>query len=257
MTQIRQLLPGPAVIGELRDGSQDVLDRLADLYAYPAPAPERGWVRVNVVSSLDGASTGYNGRSSSVSGPTDRVIFSVLRGLADVVLVGAGTARVERYRAATPRPEFADRRSSMGQLPAPVLAVVTYSGNLPLPNLLSGPAPTCILTCASANLTTLRSRFGSERVIVVGEQAVEPAEAIAHLASLGLRRILCEGGPTLLGTMLSGNLLDELCLSWSPVMVGGSGARIAHGFPASLRLSPGHLLEAEGSLFGRWLVQPS
>lgn len=254
MPQLRQILPDPVVLGDATRHPEALVGPLADLYAYPSPPPSGGWVRANVVASLDGSATGADGRSASVSTPTDRVVFSVLRGLADVVLVGAATARVEHYRAPAPRPGFAERRAATAQLPAPVLAVVTRSGNLPLPDLLAGPSPTCIITCAHADVRSLRSRFGGERVIVAGESAVDPVRAVAALAALGLRRVLCEGGPDLLGGVVAAGRLDELCLSWSPVLVGGTGPRVVHGLPARWSLRPGHLLEADGALFGRWVV---
>ncbi|NLT54933.1 MAG: pyrimidine reductase family protein [Actinomycetales bacterium] len=257
MTQLNLLLPDARVVGDLEEGRDATVQALADLYAYPSPVPAQGWVRANVVSSLDGAATGPSGRSASVSNPTDRVVFSVMRGLADVILVGAGTARAERYRSASPKREFAERRAASDQLPAPALAVVTRSGHLPLPSLFAGPAPTCIITSASANVSALRNKFGSERVLVAGDEVVEPGLAVLQLAALGLRRILTEGGPTLLGPTVASGRLDELCLSWSPLMVAGTGPRVAHGLDGQLRLRPGHLLEADGALFGRWLVQRS
>jgi riboflavin biosynthesis pyrimidine reductase len=259
MSELRMLLPGSAVVGDLDDDRADALQALADLYAYPTPMPARGWVRANMVSTLDGSASGADGLSGTIGGAADKAVFWVLRGLADVVVVGAGTARSEGYRLPAPKPEFAERRLAADQWPAPALALVTRSGRLPEdPDLFADPAGHAfVVTCAAADLDSLRARVGAQRVIVAGEDDVDPVIAVAQLAALGLPRILLEGGPSLLGRFESSARIDELCLTWSPVLVAGPGPRIAHGDPAMLRLRPAHLVECDGLLLGRWLVQPS
>ncbi|HEX6920860.1 MAG TPA: dihydrofolate reductase family protein, partial [Actinomycetes bacterium] len=84
---------------------------LVEAYAYPTGRP---WVRSNMVSSVDGSAV-VDGRSGGLSSAADKQVFGVLRGLCDVVLVGAGTARKEGYRAPRPKPDYADLRASLGQ----------------------------------------------------------------------------------------------------------------------------------------------
>lgn len=258
------LLPGPAVVGRLADpgtgaaaatARADAVQALADLYAYPEPLPATGWVRAGMVSTLDGAAAGDDGLSGSVSSGVDRVLLSVLRGLADVVLVGAGTARAEGYRPLRARPEFARRRLDAGQWPLPALAVVTRSGRLPdHPDLFTGPDAAWVVTCAAADDEALRAVAG-ERVLVAGEADVDPAVAVAQLAARGLRRVLLEGGPTLLARALAAGRVDELCLSLTPRLTGGDAPRIVQGAaaPAGARLA--HLVECDGTLLGRWYVR--
>jgi 5-amino-6-(5-phosphoribosylamino)uracil reductase len=268
VTVLRLLLPGTAVVGDLSDDRNDVLGALADLYAYPMPVPVTGWVRANMVSTLDGSATGPNGLSGTISSAADKAVFGVLRGLADVVLVGAGTVRAEGYRAFAAKPAFADRRAAAGQSPVPALAVVTRSGTLD-PNDLAphhrdvpdgrgcaALSQVLVITCAAGDVAGLRSSFGSDRVLVAGEDDVDPAVAVAHLAARGLGRVLLEGGPSLLGRTIRAGRLDELCLTTSPLLVAGDGPRIAADASVSdVRLRAAHLLEAEGVLLGRWLVQ--
>jgi riboflavin biosynthesis pyrimidine reductase len=212
-------------------------------------------VRSSMVGSLDGAAAGADGLSGSVSGGVDRVVLSVLRGLADVVLVGAGTARAERYGPLRAGPEFAQRRLAADQWPAPALAFVTRSGTLPdHPALFTGPDAAWVVTCAAADVEALRRRAG-ERVLVAGESDVDPAVAVAQLAARGMRRVLLEGGPRLLGRALAAGRVDELCLSVTPLLAGGDGPRVAVGPPAGLRARVAHLVECEGTLLGRWYVQ--
>ena len=257
MTALRLLLPGSAVVGDLADERSDVLGALADLYAYPAPVPATGWVRANMVTTLDGSATGADALSGSIGSAADKAVFGVLRGLADVVLVGAGTVRAEGYRLPRAKREFAGRRAGAGQAPAPVLAVVTRSGDVPTTgDLFSPDAPSLVVTCAAADLDTLRRRFGAERVLVAGDEDVDPAVAVAQLAARGLLRVLLEGGPHLLGRTVASGLLDELCLTTSPMLVAGRGPRIAvDEVTTGLRLRAAHLVEADGVLLGRWLVR--
>lgn len=257
MTVLRLLLPGAAQVGDLTASGPDVLDALADLYAYPDPLPRAGYVRASMVATLDGAIAGPDGVSGSISGPADRAVLSVLRALADVVLVGAGTARAENYRVPTPKPQFAGRRRAARQRAVPVLAVVSGRGDLRgLTQVFDGTHEALLVTCAAADVESLRRRLGSERVVVAGEDTVDPVLAVAQLAGGGLSRILLEGGPRLLGSHIESGRLDELCLTWSPMLVGGLDGRLSLGGPASLAARPAHLLEADGMLLGRWVVSP-
>jgi riboflavin biosynthesis pyrimidine reductase len=256
VTILQLLLPGRAEVGNLTTDRESTLQALADLYAYPDPMPSRGWVRANMVSTLDGSASGADGVSGSVSSPVDKAAFGVLRGLADVVLVGAGTVRIEGYHAPAPQPRFADRRAAAGQRPAPALAIVTRTGRLPADTgLFSGSSPTYVVTTAAADLAPLRNLAGSDQVIVAGNEDLDVEDAVNVLAARGLGRILLEGGPSLLGSALAANRVDEVCLTWSPILVAGTGPRIATGAKAMLTVRPAHLIAAEDVLLGRWLVQ--
>jgi 5-amino-6-(5-phosphoribosylamino)uracil reductase len=257
VSPLRLLLPGPAVVGDLERGRADTLQALADLYAYPDPVTADGYVRANMVATLDGSARDADGSSRGISAPADQAVLGVLRALADVVVVGAGTARAEGYEPLRARPAFVQRREAAGQAPAATLAVVTRSGDLdPASPLLAPGAATLVLTCSAAPLARLRALAGDDRVVVAGDDDVDPSRAVAALAARGLRRVLVEGGPSLLGRVAAAGCLDELCLTWSPLLVGGDGPRIAHGAPLAATLRPAHLVESDGLLMGRWVVVP-
>jgi 5-amino-6-(5-phosphoribosylamino)uracil reductase len=210
-----------------------------------------------MVTTLDGSANGADGLSGTIGGAADRAVFSALRGLADVILVGAGTARAEGYRRPVAKPDFAERRTGTAQWPAPTLAIVTRSGDLPTPaegSLFGGPDGAFVVTCADADVARMRSVAGEDRVIVAGEDDVDPVIAVAQLAARGMRRVLLEGGPSLLGRTVAAGRLDELCLTVSPLLVAGDGPRVAFGDPASLRLRVAHLIACDDVLLGRWLV---
>ncbi|MGH8892197.1 MAG: pyrimidine reductase family protein [Actinomycetes bacterium] len=235
---MRQLLPSYAPTVDL-----------SEAYRYPA---DRTWVRANMVSSLDGSAV-KDGRSGGLSGPADKALFGLLRGLCDVVLVGAGTARAEGYRALKAKEEFAEMRARAGQRPAPVLAVVSSRLDLdPESALFTGVERTIVVTTAAD--TEARARLEPVADIVdAGESLVDVRTAVDRLADRGLTRVLCEGGPSLLADVIAAGRLDELCLSWAPVVVGGSGTRIVHGPEVDAEFEPAHLLEEDGALFGRYV----
>ncbi|MFI1397010.1 pyrimidine reductase family protein [Streptomyces sp. NPDC020681] len=232
------------------------LDELADAYAYPDRA-EGPWLRANMVSSLDGAGQ-HQGRSQPLSSDTDMRVFGMLRGLADVVVVGAETVRLEGYRPARAREAFAERRAAAGQRPAPAIAVVSASLELDftLPLFAEPLVPTLVLTGAAAPAERVREaeKAGAEVVVAGDGKGVEPARAVRALAERGLVRLLTEGGPRLLGQFVAAKVLDELCLTVSPTMTAGDAQRIAGGPAVAVpeRFALASVLEEAGFLFTRY-----
>ncbi|OZM80144.1 pyrimidine reductase family protein [Pseudonocardia sp. MH-G8] len=206
----------------LLPASGDDLDdaRLAARYAYPddLAAP---FVRVNFVTSTDGA-VSVEGRSAGLGSPPDRRVFLLLRELADVVLVGAGTVRAEDYGGA--------RRPTRGTDRPPPVAVVTRSADLdPAGRLFTdGRVPPIVLTLTSAP-PQRRDRLAAAGADVVALERLTPDLLLAELARRGLHRVLCEGGPTLFGELVAADAVDELCLTLAPLLAGGPAGRIAVG----------------------------
>lgn len=225
---------------------------LRELYAYPAGR----WVRANMIATLDGGATGADGRSGSINGAADHRVFDVLRSLADVILVGAGTARAERYRGPrTPEPLLAGRRA-LGLPDHPPLAVVTRRGDLPAALLDDEPRPWVFTVPEAPFLGHLRAHLPKDR-LHLHEGGVDVRRVLDTLADAGLRHVLCEGGPRLLGDIVAAGTLDELCLTQTPAVVGGEATRVVHGGPWSeppRGARAAHLLHAEGVLIGRWLL---
>ncbi|MFD9219368.1 pyrimidine reductase family protein [Streptomyces sp. NPDC060064] len=231
------------------------LDELADAYGYPDGGGP--WLRANMVSTLDGAGQ-HEGRSQPISSATDMRIFGTLRGLADAVVVGAETVRLEGYRPARAREAFAERRAAAGQGPAPAIAVVSASLDLDfsLPLYAEPLVPTLLLTGAAAPPDRIRAaeKAGAEVVIAGDGPGVEPLRAVRALAERGLVRLLTEGGPRLLGQFVAAGALDELCLSLSPTLTAGNAQRIAGGPAPAVpeRFALASVLEEAGFLFTRY-----
>jgi riboflavin biosynthesis pyrimidine reductase len=239
---------------------------LAALYAYEEPRRGASAVRANMVASLDGAAWGPDERSGSINDAADWRVFRVLRALADVVLVGAGTARAEGYTAL-------DRPRGLEDLHgAPLeLAVVTRSGRVP-ERLAGTDRPPFVLT-GTDGASRARAGVPAERVLAVGAGAeLDLAAGLRELAARGLTRVLAEGGPTLLGDLLAADLVDEVCVTTTPRVVGPGPGRIVAGgsradagpagavLPRHARLA--HLLHAPqdrdgpagGTTLARWLL---
>lgn len=239
---------GPAVPGIDRE-------ELLGLYEYP----DRPTVRANMITSVDGAAT-TGGRSGGLGGPGDRRVFAALRELADVIVVGAGTARAENYGSADMTVDQRGRRRGRGQAEVPPVALVTRSGLLErdLPVLAGSEVPPLVLTCAAA-APGARARLGGAAEVLDCSGAdpgqVDLAVALRLLSGRGLNRVLTEGGPSLLGTFLESGLLDELCLTTAPLLVGGGAVRVAVGSAeAPTPMCRAHLLtDDDGYLYARYI----
>jgi riboflavin biosynthesis pyrimidine reductase len=230
-------------------------EQLVHEYGYP----DHGrWVRANMVGSIDGVAT-VAGLSDGLSGAADKRVFGLLRALADVVVVGAGTARTENYRGALVSEKYAGLRASLGQQPVAPIALVSRSLGLdPTARVFTETSVRpIVLTCATAPDDRRAELTEVADVIDAGETTVDLAAALDALEARGLRRILCEGGPTLLHDLVGEALLDELCLTTSPRLVGGGERHVLNGAP--LNPPPGArlvgLLEDDHVLFSRYVLE--
>jgi len=210
-------------------------DELVDLYR----PPRLPWLRVNMVSTLDGAANGESGKSGSINNDADKAVFQALRAQADAVIVGAGTARTEGYRVA-----------------AVPLVIVSHSGQVP-EQLREAPAGAVLLAvpASSPGLDDARALLGGENVIVVGDDQVDLPALKEALVGRGLRNLLSEGGPSLLRDLLASGAADELTLTWVPRLIGGVHPRIVMGASVDVDLELAVLLEQDGTLLGRWFVR--
>src|SRR5580692_1929941 len=233
----------------------DELDdfELAEAYAYPR---ER-WLRTNMVMSADGAGS-VNGLSGGLSAAGDKRVFGILRVLADVVLVGSGTAEAENYKPARPRPALASLRA--GRPATATIAVISGSLDLDLESPLFTDAPadarTIVITREKAGPELQAAAAKTADVIVAGQDKVDLAAALDALADRGLSRVNCEGGPHLLSQVAAAGLLDELTLTVSPTLAGpGTGRIVAGPAFAADRMTLAQVLTEDGYLFCRYLTR--
>jgi riboflavin biosynthesis pyrimidine reductase len=229
--QIHALWPDPA---------PGPLDDAGLLHRYALPDRSQPWVRVNFVTSLDGAVT-VDGYSEGLSGAADKRVFGLLRMLCDALLVGAGTLRHEGYGPVRLSPDRRSWRTAHALPEYPTLVVV--SGRLDLdpehPALAQAPVRPIVVTCAAAPAQARDRLSGVADVVVCGAEQVDLGQALAELRRRGLCQVLSEGGPHVLGGLTADDLLDELCLTVSPLVAGAGPGRIAAGPPSAV---PRHLV---------------
>lgn len=232
----------------------DVADDVSVGDAYPFLLGPH--VQANFVCSADGGAT-VEGRSGGLSSPADKRVFFRLRETCDVILVGAGTARAEGYGPARPSAMARQRRTDSGLAAVPPIAVVSRSLDLDPTHRFFAEAATrpIVLTTEAAPVEPRAALASVADIVEVGESLVDPAAAIDALADLGLVRVLCEGGPMLLGGVIASGCLDELCLTVAPMLVGSGPPRIASGpipaIPVGITLD--QVLEEDGQLFLRYV----
>jgi riboflavin-specific deaminase-like protein len=213
--------------------------------------PGRPYLGINMVSSLDGKAT-LDWRTKGLSTETDRRLFHHLRTQADAVMVGAGTAREERYGRITKNDELRQKRINEGLVPDALAVVV--SGRLGLPPdlpLLNEPGQRVVIATGSDDeLPGLR---GEVEYALVGDDL---PRLLAYLQERhGVRSVLCEGGPTLNSFLFAADVVDELFLTLNPKILGGASAlTIVAGRELVEPLEPSlvSVAEADGELYTRW-----
>lgn len=236
---MRELLPEPREDADLTR----LLDR-----SDRVPPPDRPWVMANMVMSADGAFS-VHGRSAGLSGAADREVFHTLRAAADVILVAAGTAREERYRRPITAAGLHPLRERAGLEPVPRLVVVSRSMSFPPDQpFLEGDGPDPLVLHPSD--ATVPAHMRGVETVALGATSVDLPAALGLLRARGVEQVLCEGGPTLLGALQRTDLLDELFLTLSPVLVGGDRLGLLGDVaPQVAPLELHRVLESGGHLF--------
>ena len=236
-------LPSPVPVPADAEGAR----ALAALYAAPELPPGAVHVRAMMTTTIDGAIAGADGTSGSLHDPDDSFLFSVLRALADVVLVGASTVRAEDYRSVRGREDLLRPSLRPGGAPRPALAIWSRSGELP--DYLDPDQPTYLLTpSAGAKDAARRSGLPAAQVLA----ADSPQEAVEALAARGMRLIQAEGGPSALARLAEAELLDELCFTTAHRTVGGPSPRVLDGAAHETRWTLESLLLGEGATLSRY-----
>lgn len=224
---------------------------LLELYRWP----DRRWVRANMVAALDGRVAGADGKSGSLSDAADRRVFRVLRRTCDAIVVGAGTVVTEGYGPVRTDEQWSSWRLARGMTDRATLVIVSGGAHLPPAAAAAtrGPAPTLVIVGASAPAARVAALREVAAVVVAPDSGAAGGWLLDALADRGLRRVLVEGGPTLLGALTAH--LDDLCLT----TVGALG-----GAPTAGPLVPGaegevprpatlaHLLAEGSTLLARW-----
>jgi 2,5-diamino-6-(ribosylamino)-4(3H)-pyrimidinone 5'-phosphate reductase len=207
----------------------------------------RPYLALNMVASVDGRAT-LNGSAVGIGSAADKRLMRELRAEADVVLHGAGTVRADPLSARVPS-DLVAQRVAQGLAEQPLGAILTRSGNLPEHHPYYESATVIYVT--------------SDRPVPVRAAMVEicrvgtVSAAIDDLARRGVRRILCEGGPTLNASLFEAGLVDEIFLTIAPKLLGGADPLtiVKAGAFGIIRLGLRSVVEREGDLFLRYAVR--
>jgi riboflavin-specific deaminase-like protein len=214
---------------------------------------DRPFVFVNMVASVDGRAT-IEGRAHQLGSPTDTLLLTELRTLADAVLIGSGTLRAESYARLVANPDRVARREAAGKPPTPTAVLISRSLDLPWDAGLFQAADQPVVVYTAADLDPPPTPAPVEVV-----RTAEPPEALRDLKRRGVRALLCEGGPTLNRALLAAGLVDELFLTLSPMLVGNQDApRIVEGedLRTPVHLDLGWVLHHDGELYLRYRIRP-
>jgi riboflavin biosynthesis pyrimidine reductase len=246
---LHRLHPDPATL--------DSIELLGDLRLQERAHAERPWVITNFATTADGRAT-IDGRSGPIGDDGDLEVFRRLRTQVDALLIGTRTLGIERYGRAVRRPELRAARTALGLSPEPLVATVSRSGELPVGiPLFQEPGADVVVFVPPG--TPEPSCPACVTLVALDPAELTLTSALRHLrAEHGVRALLCEGGPTLMGALLHEGLVDEVFLTLAPQLAGGgtgptmrSGAALAD--PAELELV--WTLERAGSLYLRYAVR--
>lgn len=239
---MRRLIPEP--------GPTDLASELSAYRPWIDPPGDRPHVAVNMVTTLDGRAS-LQGDTKGLGSDADTEHLLGLRTRFDAVMLGGGTMRAERYGRINSRPEHRQRREEEGLAPEALAVIISGSLDLPFdaPLFTDGHGRVVIFT---------RQRNAPETEtpvdLVTVDGILETASVLTHLrAEEGVRAVLCEGGPSLFGQLVAGNLVDDLFLTTTPVAIGGDAPHILEAnLPGESRFELASLIEAEGDLFARY-----
>lgn len=220
--------------------------------SYPRGRADGPWVMTNFISTIDGAAV-VDGGTTAINDDDDMAMFAAMRAASDFVVVGAGTVRAEDYKPLQLDDVMSNARVEAGLEPNPHLVIVSGSLDLePTQRVFSDPEHR-VTVLTGPDAPTERVADLSDVADVV-RLASTGAEDLIHYLRLA-RVVLCEGGPTLLGSLIAADLVDEMALTVSPLLVAGKSPRIAHGSspekPVEMRLES--VLYGDRSLFLRYL----
>lgn len=206
---------------------------LTALYRHRLSDDGGPWLRTNFVTTLDGSVQGSDHRSGTINTPSDHHVFALQRAHADAIIAGAETVRTEGYRAVTLEPWQQQLRAAEGLSPLPALVIISGSLDIDPAVATAGEGsggPVMIISPEGQRPADLAPLLeAGVEIVQAGTTQVDLAAAIQELARRGYRRLLCEGGAHLHHGLLAADLVDQMCLTTAPVVVGGDGLRTTAG----------------------------
>ena len=218
---------------------------------------DRPHVALNMVTSADGRATLAG--TADIGSRTDRALLRHLRSLADGVIIGAGTLRANDFTPRVASREAMDRRELAARPPQPLAVIVSGIGDVPTDRKFFTLTQERVVGVSERAPETARDRLraAGATVVAVGKDEVDlPALLRWLLRERGVRVLLCEGGPHLVGQMLAARLIDEVFLTqaWRVTAEPGALSWVESKAALDVRLEPLESYEGDGERYGRFRV---
>lgn len=197
---------------------------LLEIYAFP----REPWLRMNFISSVDGAST-VDGLSGGLGDEHDQRLLGIQRLPAHCIMVGSGTLSAEGYGAMTLPDSQQKWRVEHGLAPHPTLVVVSASLSIgpESPIFVDAPVRPIVVTTQNASPAKREELEQVAEVVPTGVDRISPTQVVEELHKRGLTHIHGEGGPTVFGQFVTAGVVNELCITLAPWLVAGDAGRIA------------------------------
>jgi len=203
------------------DGVEFELNNLGDDLGHRYA--KRPYIAFNMVSSVDGKATTYEGKLTGLGSRPDRLLMKRLRSQFDAILAGGTTLRQDAFIPTVPAELSAERQKNFLE-PQPLGIVISNSGKLPSTHRFWDAGKNLRVVLVGED-TAVESWLEDKAQIFrfpTKEQQIDLRQVLAMLfEKLGIKRLLVEGGPALNYSLISQGLADELFLTISPHIVGG------------------------------------
>jgi 5-amino-6-(5-phosphoribosylamino)uracil reductase len=187
---------------------------------------DRPYTLLSCSVSLDGYLDGASDRRLILSNAADLDRVDAVRAECDAILVGAATVRNDNPRLLIRTQARIDHRIALGLAPSPIKVTVTERAKLdPNADFFSTGGSEKLVYCPSATVREAREALGPVATVVDAGASVAMRHLSEDLHSRGVRRLMVEGGGTVLTQFLTEDLADELNLVVAPIFVGDSRAR--------------------------------
>lgn len=192
----------------------------------------RPWVRLKMAASLDGRTAMASGESQWITGADARSDVQRLRAMSDAIVTGVGTVLADDPSLTVRRNELGDIGDATEPSRQPLRVIADRDARTPpTATILQGGKVQVF--CASSTLDTAPAQdLAALGIRLTGvawkERGVDVAQLLDSLGELGVNELLVEAGPTLAGTFISEQLVDELWLYQAPVFLGSTGRPTAN-----------------------------
>lgn len=186
----------------------------------------RPYVFVNVAMSADGKLSTRERRQVKISGTADFQRVDRIKAASDAIMVGIGTVLADDPSLTVKSPELKAERIAQGQDENPIRVVVDSRGRTPIEAAIlnKGPGRRIVAVAGTAAEQNRKALEGKAEVIATGVESVDLSALLEALHARGVRRLMVEGGGTLIWSLIEADLVDEIQTFVGNLVIGGKDA---------------------------------